>query len=124
MLKYLNGLIGNMSIADEKVLAITISNDESGQDLYSNVDMIADLYRRYVTCVCFIGGEEEQHELAKCCKMIHKYGLKTAFVSSMTEPSQLNKTLTSELDYIKFKPNHLMKKDYCPFGDIEDWIDV
>ena len=124
MLRYLNGLIGNYSIAEEKVLSITLSDGESGQALLPHIEIIADTYRKIVTCVCFIGGEQDQVELAQACKTIHKHGLKTALVSSMTEPSQINKTLTSELDYIKFKPNRLMKKDYCPFGDIEDWIDV
>ena len=122
MLKYLNGLINNM-IPGEKTLSITISDNENGQPLLQNVNIMADLYRKHVSCVYFIGGEQDQLELAECCKIVHSYKLKTAFRSE-TEPSKLNKSLTAELDYIKMKQGGVLKKDYCPFGDIEDWIDV
>lgn len=121
MIKYLNGLIGSV-IPNEKTLSIAISEDE-GQPLLQNIKTIADTYHKHVSCVCFVG-TGDQHDLAKCCKIIHSYKLKTALFSSVTEISQINKVLTAELDYIKLDAGNIMKKDYCPFGDIEDWINA
>lgn len=123
MLRYLNGLFLNNYIDNLRTLNITISDTESGQPLLENVELMADLYKRQIDGVCFIGGIEDQKELSRCCKIIHRYGLKTAFQTTLNEPSEINKSLVDELDYIKFK-TRTMKKDYCPFGDIEDWIDV
>lgn len=124
MLKYLNGLINKGIIPKERTLSITVSPDDNGQDLTGNIKIIIDTYRHYVDCLCFIGGEHNQHELAECCKIVHKNGLKTAFYTSLYETSQINKTLTAELDYVKLGSGVVLKKDYCPFGDVEDWIEA
>jgi len=115
MLKYLNGVI-NKSIPDEKTLTIALSSDETGQPL--DINLIIEQYKKFITCICFIGGND-QISLTSCCKTIHKNGLKTGFFSE----SQVNKQLEEELDYLKTGKT-VMKKDVCPFGDIIDWVEI
>lgn len=123
MLKYLNGLIRSDIIPGEKVLSVTVSDGENGQPLMQNVNLMADIYKKHISCICFIGGEQDCYELAQCCKIVHDYKINAAVIPSVTEISEINKVLTDELDYIKIT-GRLFKKDYCPFADAEDWIDV
>ena len=53
----------------------------------------------------------------------HKNGLKTCLSTYMTEMSQLNLNLIKELDYLQLGKG-MLKKDYSPFGDVEDWINI
>lgn len=124
MLKYLNGIINSGIIPSEKTLSVTLSCGEDGQPLLENVKLITDLYKHHISCVCLIGGEEDQHELAQCFKLIRKTGLKTAFYTSLQDPSEVNKKVVDELDYLKFKGGKILVKDICPFGDIVDWVEA
>ena len=77
-------------------------------------------------------------QLIQAFKQAHKAGLKTCLYTGLEDMSQLNLNLVRELDYVKLgkfdkscgplnnpKTNQrMMKKDYSPFGDIEDWIDI
>ena len=121
MLRYLSGVIKNNIIPSERTMYIKISDNEEGQLLFENIGVMVETYKKYISCVCFAGGEEQQQDLTSCCKVLHKYGLKTAFHTKLNETSQINKSLTSELDYIIFQDNKVYVKDFCPFGNIEDW---
>lgn len=121
MLRFLSGVIKSNIIPSERTLYIKISDNEDGQPLTENISIIADTYKKHITCVCFAGGEEQQQSLSSCCKTFHKYGIKTAFHTKLTEVSQINKGLTGELDYIIFEDKKVYIKDFCPFGNIEDW---
>lgn len=123
MLRFLSGIIKSNVIPSEQTLYIKISDNEDGQPLLENINLIADSYKKHVSCICFEGGEDQQQSLSKCCQIIHKYGLKTAFHTRLTETSQVNKGLTSELDYIIFQDKTFIK-DVCPFGNIEDWTPI
>ena len=121
MLKYLNGIIGK-EIPNETTLSILLSEEE-GTPILLYIDDIINTYHRYISCIRFIGGENDQQELAELCKVVHKGNLKTCFVSNLTEPSQITKKLTDELDYFESNKK-IFTKDYCPFGDIYDWTEV
>ena len=124
MLKYLNGIFTNKTIPSEKTLSVRLSADDNGQPLLNHIGTIIDEYKRHITCICFIGGENDQRELSECCKIIHKHGLKTALKTSLTEVSQVNRNLTSVLDFISFENGKVYFKDVCPFCDIEDWTEL
>lgn len=125
MLKYVNGKILTSAIPNETTLVIKIAmNDiENAKPLSEMFLLILKEYGRHITTVAFIGGEEEQYELVELCKQVHKAGLKTCLSTYITDKSQLNLNLLNELDYLQLSKN-TYKKDYSPFGDIEDWIDV
>ena len=153
MLKYLNGTIVMQEVPDEISLAIVIAgcqhkcpdchskytwNEDQGQPLLQNLPIILKEYAKHVSCFCLMGGDQDQHELIQAFKQAHKAGLKTCLYTGLEDMSQLNLNLVRELDYVKLgkfdkscgplnnpKTNQrMMKKDYSPFGDIEDWIDI
>lgn len=137
MVKYLNGYINTFTVPDEQTLAINISAEE-GQPLLKNLPIILDQYKKYITCLCLLGCDQDQHELTMVFKEAHKAGLKTCLYTGLEEMSQLNLNLLKELDYVKLgrfdklrgplnNPNtnqRMYMKDYSPFGDIEDWVDI
>ena len=152
MLKYLNGTIVMQEVPDEISLAIVISGcihkcpdchskyswADEGQPLLQNLPIILKQYGKYISCLCLMGGDQDQKELREVCDIAHKAGLKTCLYSGYDEMSQINLRLLDMLDYIKLghfdktkgplnKPTtnqKMYKKDYSPFGDMEDWIDI
>lgn len=122
MLKYLNGVILRQIIPDEVSLTITTSDNE-GQGLLQNLPIIIKEYGKHISCLCLISESKENYELSEIFKQAHKAGLKTCLHTKLDDISKINMNLLSNLDYVKLSDNLLMK-DYSPFGDIEDWIDV
>lgn len=122
MLKYINGKITKEAIENETTLLIKISRNDLGQPLSSMFDEIMKEYSKFVTTVCFIGGEDDQIELTELLKKVKKNGLKTGLSTYLTEESQINMNLLNELDFLQLK-TRLLKKDYSPFGDAEVWIE-
>lgn len=120
MIYYLNGLITKEY--NEDVLTITIS-EEKGTPLLSNVPVIIKEYGKYITCICLSGDVMDTHGLIQMFKMFHKAGLKTCFQSDYNDISKINLNILKECDYLILQEKTL-KKDYSPFGDMEDWIDV
>lgn len=125
MLKYLNGKIIQSAIPNENTLVIKLVGDnvDQGKPLSTNFQTILSEYNKYITAICFIGGEDDQQELTELFKLIHQNGLKTCLSTYMTEMSQLNLNLIKELDYLQLGKG-MLKKDYSPFGDVEDWINI
>lgn len=153
MLKYLNGTIVMQEVPDEISLAIVIAgcrhkcpdchskytwNEDQGQPLLQHLPIILKEYAKHVSCLCLMGGDQDQIELTEVFKLAHKAGLKTCLYTGLDDMSKLSVNLLKELDYVKLgkfdksygplnNPNtnqRMMKKDYSPFGDIEDWIDI
>lgn len=123
MLKYLNGKITEYAIPNERVLLIKISRNELGQLLSPVMEEILNQYRKQITVICFIGGEDDQTELIGLLKMCRKAGLKTCMSTYLKDENKLVQPLKSELDYLQLG-SKTYKKDYSPFGDAEIWIDV
>lgn len=123
MLRYLNGKITQYAIPNETCLLIKISKIDEGT-LLSNVftDILKE-YSKHITTICFLGGEEDQIELAELARTAKKAGLKTCLSTYLTEESQINLNLLNELDYLQLKTK-TYRKEYSPFGDADVWIDV
>ena len=152
MLKYLNGTIVMQEVPDEISLAIVIAGcthkcpdchskyswKDEGQPLLEHLPIILKQYGEYISCLCLMGGDQDQYELTEICKAAHKHGLKTCLYTGCDEMSQLNLRLLDELDYVKLGKydklkgplnspttnQRMYKKEYSPFGDMEDWIDI
>lgn len=142
MIKYIRGYAKNIS-EEHRALVIELSNcryncdkcknksraTEDGQPLtIKELNTAIDMFKRTIDLICFVGGEHEQVEIKELCKYTHKYGLKTCLSINFDDPSLLNKALVDELDYIMIgrcdSERKLFKKDYCPFADVNDWIEV
>lgn len=152
MLKYLNGTIVMQEVPDEVSLAIVISGcihkcpdchskyswEDKGQPLLEHLPIILQQYKKYITCLCLMGGDQDQFELLSVVKQAHDAGLKTCLYSGYDEMSQINRNLLDELDYLKLGKfdkekgplnsattnQKMFKKEYSPFGDEEVWIDI
>ena len=152
MLKYLNGTIVAQEVPDELSLAIVIAGcdkkcpgchsqyswEDKGQPLLDHLPIMLSQYAKYISCVCLMGGDQDQHELILACRKIHEANLKTCLYTGLDEMSQLNLRLLDELDYVKLgrydqnlgplnsptTNQRMYKKEYSPFGDDEVWIDI
>lgn len=80
--------------------------DYSGDLLWDNLDAILKKYiinnhEKLITCVCFMGGDQNIEELEKCLRYIkEEYGLKTCIYSGNDNMNTF-RTVTKYLDYIK-----------------------
>jgi len=152
MLKYLNGKIVMQEVPDEISLAIMISGcqhkcpdchskyswEDKGTPLLQNLPIILESYKKYISCLCLMGGDQDQYELIEICKQAHEAKLKTCLYTGYDEMSQLHQNLLKVLDYVKvghFDKNkgplnksttnqRMYMKDYSPFGDAEVWSDI
>ena len=89
-LKYLGYSIVLEEVPDEISLAINISGcphkcegchskylwKDDGEILEDNLDKLLDKYGDYITCVCFMGGDQDLIQLWYCCKKVKERGLK------------------------------------------------
>ena len=119
MLKYVDILVSFSEIPDEITLCINISQcpnnckgchspwlrEDIGEDL--NIESLYNLIdkNKGVTCVCFMGGDQDPAEisnLAFAVKLRSDYPYKTAWYSGKQHiPDEIN---VSDFDYIKIGP--------------------
>lgn len=119
MLKYVDTLVSFSEIPDEITLCINISQcpnnckgchspwlrEDIGEDL--NIESLNNLINKNkgVTCVCFMGGDQDPTEisnLAFAVRLRSDYPYKTAWYSGKQHiPDELN---VSDFDYIKVGP--------------------
>lgn len=101
---------------------------EEGQGLNERLDAAMDVFEKNVEIVCFVGGEDEMQTIEDVCKSLHKKGLKTAFSTAYPELSMINKRLLDVVDFVLLgrcdQKQKILMKDYSPFGDMEDWIEI
>lgn len=62
---------------------------------------VLDNYKDFITCVCFMGGDQNEDELIKYCTKAHELGLKTCLY---TGASYISNKLCDNLDYLKIGP--------------------
>ena len=152
MLKYLNGAILKNKVPDETSLVIILSGcmhkcpecdikyawTEEGKPLLKDIPLILETYKKYISCLCLVGGDHEQAELTEVFRLAHSLKLKTCLYSGYEEMSPLSQNLLKELNYLKLGRLDKAKgslssvgtnlrmymKDYSPFGDAEDWVDI
>ena len=54
-----------------------------------------------VTCVCFMGGDQNQDDLIAASKIAHEYGYKVCLYSGLDDAKMICKELMEQLDYLK-----------------------
>ena len=115
MLKYANFDIVFQEVPDEVTLAINITNcpnqcpgchskylwENTGQKLDTNaLNRLVEQYKSGITCVCFMGGDNEPESVAQLARQVKKdYGVKVAWYSGKNELPQ--NVSTDHFDYIK-----------------------
>ena len=104
MLKYANFDIVFQEVPEEVTLAINITNcpnqcpgchskylwENSGKQLDTNeLYRLVDQYKTGITCVCFMGGDNEPESVAQLANQVKKdYGVKVAWYSGKNELPQ------------------------------------
>ena len=142
MLRYTRGYIKNL-IPGKRTLVIELSNcknncsdcknkarqQEDGNPLNKEIlKIILESYKKYINVVCFVGGEEDLQSLKEVCKSFHKENIEVCFSTACFNTSTINKIIFDEIDYFisgRCDQEHpVLKKDYCPFADATDWIEI
>ena len=114
-LKYLGYSIVFQEVPEEVTLAINVSGcphrcegchskylwEYKGEYLTDDFTSIVNKYTDLITCVCFMGGEQNDLELIQMCSIAHKLGLKTALYTGCDFIQEVSFDLVANLDYIK-----------------------
>lgn len=114
-LKYQGYSIVMQEVPNEVTLAINISGcpyqckgchssylwEYEGQYLYKDFDNIIEQYHSFISCVCFMGGDQNPKELLKYLNKIKKLNLKTCLYTGNDEIKNIDNQLLEKLDYIK-----------------------
>ena len=147
-LKYLGYSIVFQEIPNEVTLAINISGcphkcegchskylwEYEGHYVSDDLNNLIDKYKGLITCICFMGGDQNQIELADLLNHIKQYKLKTALYTGLDSMNNLSVGVLKELDYCKIghydysvgglnNPNtnqRMFKKD-C---ETDEWSDI
>ena len=116
MLKYVDTLVGFSEVPDEISLCINISgcknNCKGCHSSYLKKDVGQPLTKtavyklieenKGITCVCFMGGEQNPLDLIDCLHIVHQLGLKTCLYSGVDSINYIVAIGISSLcDYIK-----------------------
>lgn len=113
-LKYNGYSIVFQEVPDEISLAINVSGcphkcegchssylwDYNGDYLKDDLESIIYKYIDYISCVCFMGGDQNQIELLEELKWIKEHNIKTCLYSGIDDISEIS-ILIPELDYVK-----------------------
>lgn len=114
-LKYLGYDIVFQEIPNEITLAINISGcpnrcngchseylwNYEGAYISDDIDVLLDKYGGYISCVCFMGGDQNQKELKYLLSIIKIRGIKTALYSGNDKLDNICSDIIGQLDYIK-----------------------
>lgn len=116
-LKYISYSVVCEEVPDEISLVINISGcphkcegchskylwNYTGQYISDNIDAILNIYSDYITCVCFMGGDQNIDELFMLCKKIkNRYKLKTCVYSGLDDIHVFDRHMNKKLiDYLK-----------------------
>jgi anaerobic ribonucleoside-triphosphate reductase activating protein len=127
MIKYFDRSIVMAEIPDEVTLALNITNcklncegcsepwlkPDTGTELTNEELMSLLLEYKDITCICFMGGDSDHKDVARCCDFIKEHSnLKTAIYSGF---DFIDMDLAQHLDY--YKIGHWIK----PKGDSKEW---
>ena len=113
-LKYLGYAIVFQEVYNETTLAFSISGcpyhcngchsqylwEYEGDNLIENIERVINKYNGYITCVCFMGGDQNMNELIEALKICKSRGLKTCVYSGSSDMLKFKDALTY-LDWLK-----------------------
>lgn len=130
-LKYLGYAIVFQEVYNETTLAFSISGcpyhcngchsqylwEYEGDNLIENMKQIINKYGGYITCVCFMGGDQNMDELIEALRICKNIGLKTCVYSGSSDMPKFKDALPY-LDWLKlgeynknlFSENHIEYK--------------
>lgn len=114
-LKYNGYTIVMQEVPNEISLAINISDcpykckgchssylwDYVGLYLTNDIDDLLDKYSDLISCVCFMGGDQNQEELLYCLKKAKERKFKTCLYTGNDDINSISKDVVESLDYIK-----------------------
>ena len=114
-LKYLNYSIVMQEVPNEVSLAINISGcphrcegchskelwEYIGAYLTDDIDALLEEYGDLISCVCFMGGDQNLKELEYCVDKVRDKQLKTCLYTGTDNINLINKSIIQKLDYIK-----------------------
>lgn len=114
-LKYLGYSIVFQEVPGEVTLALNISGcphkcegchskylwEYEGHYVSDDLEDLIKKYKGLITCVCFMGGDQNQKELTDLLILTHQYGLKAALYTGCDSLSNLNIRVLGNLDYCK-----------------------
>lgn len=114
-LKYNGYSIVMQEVPNEVSLAINISGcphkcegchskylwKYDGEYLIDDIEKLLNQYSGLITCVCFMGGDQNQDDLLYCINMANKKELKTCLYTGVDDINMINKEIIEVLDYIK-----------------------
>ena len=113
-LKYIGYAIVFQEVYNETTLAFSISGcpyhcngchsqylwEYEGDNLIENMKQIINKYDGYITCVCFMGGDQNMNELIEALQICSGIGLKTCVYSGSSDISKFKDALPY-LDWLK-----------------------
>lgn len=114
-LKYLGYTITFQEVPDEVALTINISGCPhrcegchsqylwlyEGDYISDDLVGLIEKYKGLITCVCFMGGDQNQKELTDLLIKVRQYGLKTALYTGVNFLTDLHIRVLGNLDYCK-----------------------
>lgn len=115
-LKYLGYAIVCEEVPDEITIAFNVSGCEhrcegchssflweyTGHYIKDDLDEIIQKYNGLVTCVCFLGGDQNIEELARLCRVVKEKNLKTCIYSGDDSIEEFLDIISCGLiDYLK-----------------------
>ena len=72
-----------------------------GDYISDDLETIIQKYKDLITCVCFMGGDQNPYELSDLLNKVHGYGLKTALYTGEDSLQHIAIRILSNLDYCK-----------------------
>ena len=73
-----------------------------GDLLSKDIEQIIDGYKDYISCVCFLGGDQNIEELTELCQLVKKKSLKVCIYSGEDNIDKFKKLISNnQLDYLK-----------------------
>lgn len=115
-LKYQGYAIVLQEVPDEITLAFNISGcthkcpnchsknlwEYEGNYIREDIKHVLSKYKNYISCVCFMGGDQNIKELSELCEIVKKKNLKTCIYSGMNSFYPFNDMINNNLlDYLK-----------------------
>lgn len=114
-LKYLGHSIVFQEVPDEVTLAINISGcphkcvgchskylwEYKGRYISDDLSGLIEKYKGLITCICFMGGDQNQKELVDLLTNVRLHGLKTALYTGADSMNILDIAVLNNLEYCK-----------------------